>query len=194
MALKSFTKLSSRNRGSIVSQIHKLMKMYGDFFCVRERAYLRNLSNTDGTIYWIPEGANNLVAMAIIEPDFTFTINDYNFHSIGYLISKKPGFINRVLQHIWSDFEDENLILFSKPSLAERIPPSEFGLIECTPDFLQENCPELANQVTSYFSIPETLAEGLRRRGYNAYFKFSAGFIADNKLKNTDFFTKLSSK
>jgi len=192
MALKSFARLSTRNRGSIVSQIHKLMKLYGDFFSIRERSYLRKLTEIDGAIYWIPEGLNVLIALAMIEPDHTFQLHGHTLHSMGYLISKKPGFMNRILQHIISDYENMSLLLFSKPSLAARIPCSDFGLVECTAEFLQEHCPELANHPTTYFNMSETLAEGLNRRGYSIYIKASAECMDSLREANLAVFNHLS--
>jgi len=173
MAFKSFARLSPRNKGSIIGQIHKLIKYYGDFFCIRERPYLRDLSEKDGNIYWIAEGANSLIAIALVEPEYVFTIADVVLKSVGYLISKKPGYMDRLLQHIWSDLDNSSIILFSKPSLATHISLNELNLTELNATELASFFPQFADYKTTYFNVHETLSEGLKRRGYNIYLRIT---------------------
>jgi len=187
MALKSFSRLSPRNKGSIVGQIHKLMKFYGDFFCVRDRTYLRDLADIDGVFYWMVEEANNLISLAILEPAHIFNLEGFKLQSLGYLISRKTGYMDRVLQHIWSDFEQENLILFSKPNLANKIPLKNLQLIEFTPEKLETYLPELANHKTTYFNIEETIFEGLKRREYNVYLKITPELYQKLFKRNPEF-------
>jgi hypothetical protein len=172
MAFKSFSKLSSRNQSSLVSQLHKLIAYYGEIFSPRERVYLKNLSKKDGSIYWLEDDEKKLVAAAIADYNYTFNINDLEVRTLGHIVSKRPGQMDRILSHVFSDNEDSIIILLSRPAVAASIQNEIFNLVQFTPVDLVTLWPELANTKTDYFNITkETLVEGMNRKNHHLYLK-----------------------
>jgi hypothetical protein len=174
MANKTFQKLTTRNQGNLVSQIHKMIKNYVDFFAIRERVYIKQLSKVDGSIYWLSDQNNELIAMAMLEPDHHFELDNFKFKTLGHVIAKKIGIIDRVISHIWEDHKDDNVIAFSRPSLSHALHTEDTLLIDFNPLELLENWPEMAKKTTSYFNVRnESVYQALSRKGQNLYLKLA---------------------
>jgi hypothetical protein len=174
MANKTFQKLTTRNQGNLVSQIHKMIKNYVDFFAIRERVYIKQLSKLDGSIYWLSDQNNELIAMAMLEPDHQFELDNFQYKTLGHVIAKKIGIIDRVISHIWEDHKDDNVIAFSRPSLSHALHTDDTILIDFNPLELLENWPEMAKKTTSYFNVRnESVYQALSRKGQNLYLKLS---------------------
>jgi hypothetical protein len=174
MANKTFSKLTTRNQGNLVSQIHKMIKNYVDFFAIRERVYIKQLSKKDGSIYWLSDQNNELIAMAMLEPDHTFELDGIEYKTLGHVIAKKMGIIDRVISHIWEDHKENNVIAFSRPSLSHALHTEETILVDFNPLELLENWPEMAKKTTSYFNVRnESIYQALSRKGQNLYLKLS---------------------
>jgi hypothetical protein len=174
MANKTFQKLTTRNQGNLVSQIHKMIKNYVDFFAIRERVYIKQLSKLDGSIYWLSDQNNELIAMAMLEPDHQFELDNFQYKTLGHVIAKKIGIIDRVISHIWEDHKEENVIAFSRPSLSHALHTDETTLVDFNPLELLENWPEMAKKTTSYFNVRnESVYQALSRKGQNLYLKLS---------------------
>ena len=198
MAFKSFSKLSSRNQSSLVSQLHKLIAYYGEIFSPRERVYLKNLSKKDGSIYWLEDDEKKLVAATIVDHNYIFNINDINLKTLGHTVSKRPGQMDRILSHIFSDNEDSSMVLLSRPTIAASIQNELFDLIQFSPVDLVNLWPELANTKTDYFNITKgTLVEGMSRKNHHLYLKLSAsdmGMSEKNKSELAGFIKSKSTK
>ncbi len=174
MANKTFQKLTTRNQGNLVSQIHKMIKNYVDFFAIRERVYIKQLSKLDGSIYWLSDQNNELIAMAMLEPDHKFELDNFEYKTLGHVIAKKIGIIDRVISHIWEDHKGENVIAFSRPSLSHALHTEDTQLVDFNPLELLENWPEMAKKTTSYFNVRnESVYQALSRKGQNLYLKLS---------------------
>lgn len=174
MANKTFSKLTVRNQGNLVSQIHKIIKNYVDFFAMRERVYIKQLSKLDGTIYWLSDQNNELIAMAMLEPEHHFELDGLEYRTLGHVIAKKIGIIDRIISHIWEDYKDDNVIAFSRPSLSHALHTNDTLLIDFSPSELLENWPEMAKKTTSYFNVRnETVYQALSRKAQNLYLKLS---------------------
>lgn len=174
MAHKTFSKLTVRNQGNLVSQIHKLIKNYVDFFAIRERVYIKQLSKIDGSIYWLSDQNNELIAMAMLEPDHEFELDGIKYKTLGHVIAKKTGIIDRVISHIWEDHKNYNVIAFSRPQLSHALHSEGESIIAFNPIELMEFWPEMAKKTTSYFNVRnESVYQALSRKGQNLYLKLS---------------------
>ncbi len=183
MAFKSFSKLSSRNQSSLISQLYKLISYYGDIFSARERTYLKSLSQKDGAIYWLEDEEKNLSAAAIVDPNYIFEVDGIKLNTLGHTVSKRPGQMDRILSHIFADFSEQSLIILTRPNIAGSIQYEALNLISFSPVDLISVWPELADQKTDYFNTTkETLAEGMGRKQYHLYLKLSSEDL--NTLKN----------
>jgi hypothetical protein len=185
MANKSISKLTPRNQGNIVSQIHKLIKTYVDFFVIRERVYIKNLAKIDGTIYWLADPNNELIAMAILEPTHEFELDGVLYKTLGHIISKKIGIIDRVISHIWEDHKEINVIAFSRPNLSHALVNGGEKLVEFSTIDLMNIWPEMANRKTDYFNVKnETTLQAMMRKSQNLYIKFSPEAIEEIEKTN----------
>ncbi len=174
MAFKDFSKFSTRNQSSIISQLYSLIKYYGDFFCPRERVYLKELSKTEKNIYWLEGKDKKLVAAALLEPDHSFWLEGVELKPLGYTVSKAPGYMSRIFDHIFSDYEDQSIIFFCRRSLANSMEVSNYGLIHLTLSQLNDWAPELAQAKTNYFNVKnDTLIKGLERKQDEVYLRLS---------------------
>jgi hypothetical protein len=195
MAFKSFSKLSSRNQSSLVSQLHKLIAYYGEIFSPRERVYLKNLSKKDGSIYWLEDDEKKLVAAAIADHNYTFIVNDLEVKTLGHIVSKRPGQMDRILSHVFADNEDSIMILLSRPAVAASIQNELFNLIQLTPVDLITLWPELANIKTDYFNITkETLVEGMNRKNHHLYLRIPNASLLLLKESKPDLANFIESK
>lgn len=174
MAFKSFRTLTTRNQSSLVTQLHKLINYYGDTFCPRERNYIKNLSAVDGSIYWLEDDDKKMVAVAVVDPNYVFKAGDITVCSLGYTISRRQGQMDRILSHIWSDYESQTLALFSRKSLVGSLDLDFLNLIELTPLEISTHWKELSMIKTDYFNLSsESLEAGTARKGYNLYVRFA---------------------
>lgn len=189
MAYKSFNHLTIRNQGNIVTQIHKLIKSYVDFFVMRERVYIKNLAKIDGSIYWISVTNNELLAMALLEPEHNFELEGVSFKTLGHIIARKPGVIDRVIRHIWEDNKNDNIIAFSKPRLAHAILDSNEKIVEFNALDLATRWPSMGNRITSYFNIRnEKTMQAMLRKDQHLYIKFTIDTIEKFKKTNLDLY------
>jgi hypothetical protein len=174
MAFKSFKKLSSRNQSTLISQLHKLINYYSSIFATRERIHLKKISQQDGSIYWLEDDTKKLAASAILDPNYSFSIGPIHLKTLGHTISKRPGQMDRLLNHVFQDHKDNSIMFLCKPFVAESISSDEFDLTELTPVEMSQIWPELANIKTDYFNVKnESLSQGMSRKQHNAYFKFA---------------------
>ncbi|MEM1311995.1 MAG: hypothetical protein AAGF07_00860 [Patescibacteria group bacterium] len=186
MAFKSFSKLSSRNQSSLISQLHKLIVYYGEIFSPRERVYLKNLSKVDGAIYWLEDDEKKLAAAAIVDQNYFFEVNGLTVKTLGHTVSKRPGQMDRILSHIFTDNEDSVMILLSRPAIAASLQHNLFKLIQFSPIDLITNWSELANTKTDYFNITkETLAEGMSRKNHHLYLYIPEEALRSLEKSNT---------
>jgi hypothetical protein len=174
MAYKSFKHLTPRNQSSLVTQLHKLISYYGEIFCPRERVYLKNLVQYDDVIYWLEDEEKKMVAVALMDPNYIFEVSGVKVYILSYLISKRQGQMDRILAHIWSDYEDKTIALLSRKALTAGIDLIGLGLVPFSPVELSKFWPELANQQTDFFNLKkETLSQGMDRKQYYLYLKIS---------------------
>jgi hypothetical protein len=189
MAFKSFKSLTTRNQSSLITQLHKLINYYGDTFCPRERNYLKNLSSTDGSIYWLEDDNRKMVAVALVDPNYIFEADGITVRTLGYTISRRQGQMDRILSHIWSDYEEDTIGLFSRKSLVGSLDLEFLNLIELTPLELDSVWPQLAQIKSDYFNLSsESLVQGLSRKDYNLYVRFSPKDLASIEKKNKALF------
>jgi hypothetical protein len=191
MAFKDFSKFSTRNQSSIISQLYSLIKYYGDFFCPRERVYLKELSKTEKNIYWLEGKDKKLVAAALLEPDHSFKLGGIDLLPLGYTVSKAPGYMSRIFDHIFSDYEEHSIIFFCRRSLANSMEVTNYGLTHLTLSQLNDLAPELAQSKTNYFNVKnDILIKGLERKQDEIYLKLSQSHkqaLADKYPKLIDY-------
>jgi len=174
MAFNNFNRLPTRNQSSLVTQLHKLISYYGEIFPSRERAYLKTLSMTDKSVYWLEDEEKKIVATAIIDPNHQISLDNLKLTVLGYLISRRPGQIDRILSHIWSDYENESIALLSRPALAAAINTEDLGLISLTPHEIELSWPNLASTKTNFFNITnEILSKAMDRKNYHLFLKIT---------------------
>lgn len=174
MAKKIFSVLPARHQSSVISQIHKLINYYSSIFPCRERNYLKKLSQTDGNIYWLEDDQKNVLSVVIIDPNYIFTLDGHKILPVGHIISKKPGSIEGLLKHIFSDYSDCNLMFIAKEFIAQSIDYTKYNLKQFNPIQLLDNLPEIANISTNYFNVSnEKFVEALARKENSVFFKFT---------------------
>ncbi|MEI6728527.1 MAG: hypothetical protein WCK98_02685 [bacterium] len=174
MAQKSFSKLSTRNQSTLVSQIYKLINYYSSVFPTRERIYIKKLSKDDGNIYWVEDTEKELIATAIVDPNHSFNVAGVNLLTFGHTISKRLGQMERILNHIFTDYDDKSVALLAKPFVAQSIGFSDFGLVEFKPHELTDLWPEFAGMKTDYFNVHgESLVSALGRKEHSLFVKLT---------------------
>lgn len=174
MAFNNFHRLPTRNQSSLVTQLHKLINYYGEIFPGRERSYLKNLSLIEKAVYWLEDEEKKMIAAAIIDPNHSIQVDGVDLTVLGYLISKRSGQIDRILAHIWSDYEDKSIVLFSRPSLAAAIDTENLGLVSLSSVEVVQLWPNLANIKTGYFNIQnENLVNAVDRKRYNLFLRIT---------------------
>jgi hypothetical protein len=194
MANKSFSKLTSRNQSALVSQLHKLINYYSSIFCSRERIYLKNLTKVDGSVYWIEDEAKKLMAIAVLDPNYRFNVGGIDLVTLGHTISNKSGQMERLLHHIFTDFENTTLNLICKPFVADSIGIKDYDMVSFNSIELKELFPELAALKTDYFNVTETLAEGLARKEHQIYFRFCPKDLEKIQKSSPNLFRHLTNK
>jgi hypothetical protein len=172
MAQKSFSKLSTRNQSTLVSQIYKLINYYSSVFPTRERVYIKKLTKDDGNIYWVEDTEKELIATAIVDPNHSFQVGNVNLLTFGHTISKRLGQMERILNHIFTDYDNRSLALVAKSFVAESIGFRDFGLVEFKPHELTDLWPEFSGLKTDYFNVHgESLVSALGRKEHSLFVK-----------------------
>ncbi len=195
MAFKNRSKLTGRNKSSLRSQLSKLITYYGSIIIPRERVYLKNLGETDGNIYWVEDKAKKLIAVALVDSNYIFEASGFKLLSLGHTISMQPGQMGRLLDHIFTDHNENSLVMLCRHLIAESVNFIDLGLYYLTPTELLEFWPELARFKTDYFNVKnEALFSGLSRKQYNLYFKFSAQDKKNLEANHSNLWTLLRSK
>jgi hypothetical protein len=195
MAYKSFRTLTPRNQSSLVTQLHKLINYYGEIFCPRERAYLKSLTQNDGSIYWLEDDSKKIIAVAIIDPNYSLQASEVELKLLGHTISKRPGQMDRIFHHIWSDYEDETIAVVCRKSLSTAFDVEDLKLIELNPTEISQHWKELGEVETGYFNLTdEKLIDGLIRKDYCLYIKFSDKDLLTLKDNNEELFNLVESK
>ncbi len=174
MAFNNFHRLPTRNQSSLVTQLHKLIHYYGEIFPARDRSYLKTLTSLEKSIYWLEDEEKKMVATAIVDPNHHIKLDDLDLVVLGYLISRRPGQIDRILAHVWSDYELKSILLLSRPALAAAINKEDLGLVALSPLELEQFWPHLANIKTNFFNISnETLSKALDRKNYQVFLRIT---------------------
>jgi hypothetical protein len=174
MANSNFTQLTSRNKSSLVTAIHKEITYYSSSFCIRERVYVNKLTKDDDNIYWLQAENKQLAAFAIMDPNYEFEVEGIKLHTIGHTISKRPGYMERILTHIFKRHPEKSLILLCKEFVAKSLDIASYGMKCITPLELEEHWPELASLKTDYFNVKnEPLKNGMIRKQHNLYIKIT---------------------
>jgi hypothetical protein len=174
MAFNNFHRLPTRNQSSLVTQLHKLIHYYGEIFPARERSYLKTLTSLERSIYWLEDEEKKMVATAIVDPNHHISLDGIDLVVLGYLISRRPGQIDRILAHVWSDYEFKSILLLSRPALAAAINKEDLGLVALSPLELEQVWSELANVKTNFFNISnETLSKALDRKNYQIFLRIT---------------------
>jgi hypothetical protein len=187
MANNDFSKIQQRNHSLIVSQIAKQINYYGSVFCSRTRVYINKLSQSKNSIYWIDNNLK-LTALAIVDPNYKFSVNNVTLQTIGHIIATVPGQIDRVIKHIFEDYKEESFMLLCKPFVAESLKLyQDFNLLPILPSQLLQFWPDLANIKTDYFNVKnEVFYSGLERKNHNIYLKLTQKdkeILKKNKVK-----------
>ena len=191
MAKKSFKQLSDRNRGRLVGEIYKLIIYYGNIFVPRKRSYIKEICSKEDCIYWLDDGKGDLVAMAVLEPDFVFEISGIKFKTVNYFISKYPGLMDRIFDHIWDDNKDCNLLLIGKKTVVRCFDKQKFNLTEFAPEEVLDIMPPIAQTKTNFYNISqETLYNGMIRNQNCLYLSP----CSKDKAKLAEVFPKIKSR
>lgn len=155
MAQKNLLNRISRNRSSIVSQLHKLIVRYSPLVPIRERSYINKIAQKGDSLYWLEENKNVLVAAVLIERDFNIVLGEAEMINVGCFVSTKPGTMDRILEHIWQDIGTENIYILCRPFLADSLGliNSKRKLVRFSAEEVFELAPDLANAHTSYYNL-----------------------------------------
>lgn len=195
MAYKSFRSLTPRNQSNLITQLHKLINYYGEIFCPRERSYLKTLSQNDGSVYWLEDDLKRIIAVAIIDPNYTVSIDPFDIVILGHTISKRPGQMDRILHHIWSDYQDKTIAVVCRKTLSTAFDVQEFQLVEMTNTEIAEYWPELAEYRTNYFNLTnEKMIDGLIRKDYTLFMKFTPQDLSAIRLTMPKLYELISKK
>lgn len=175
MAFKNFSKLSTRVQSGLISQLYQLISYYGEIFCPRDRVYLKDISQTNSAIYWLETEDKKISAAAIVDPNYVFKVSDISIVTLGHLVSRRPGQMERILNHIFEDYSEQSLMLFCRPNIAVGIQPEVYDFVPFSPLQLSTMWSELAQIPTDYFNISkEKLVEGLDRKDHYIYLRLAA--------------------
>jgi hypothetical protein len=186
VAYKNLNDRISRNRSSIVTQLHKLIVRYTPLVAMRERAYINKIAQRGDSVYWLEENKNVLVAAALVEHEFDIEIDDMTLVNIGCFVSAKQGTMERILDHIWQDIGGGNIYSFCRPLLADSLGLVNVKrkLIKFTSDEVFEHYPALAEQKTSYFNTTkQSLYQSMKLNQVCFYLQLNEESIS--KLQNT---------
>ncbi len=182
MANSDFSTLSLRNKSSLVTAIHKEITYYSSTFCIRERVYINKLSKAKNNIFWLEDETKKLVAFAIMDPNYEFETDGIKIKTIGHTISKRPGYMERILRHIFNTHAGQTVAVLCKEFVANSLDLASFGAKNINPLELQERWPSLAKTSSDYFNVNENFVSGLIRKQHNFYIKLSKE--DESKLKS----------
>ncbi len=186
MAQKNLQNRISRNRSSIVSQLHKLIVRYSPLVPIRERSYINKIAQKGDSLYWLEENKNVLVAAVLVERDFNLNLGGVEVLNIGCFVSTKPGTMDRILEHIWQDMGGENIYILCRPFLADSLGliNNKRRLVRFSPEEVFESASELANYPTSYYNITrQTFYQAMVANQVSLYIQFNENSI--DQLKST---------
>ena len=195
MAYKTFSRLSSRNQSNLITQLHKMISYYGEVFCSRERLYLKNLSKQENTIYWLEDEQKKLIASVIVDLNYTFDVDGIKLIPISHTVSKRPGQMDRIINHICTDYTDQNLVVPTRSIIASSIQLDNYGFFSMSPVEMVTFWPNLAQIKTDYFNTHnETLAAGLSRKNQNLYIRINQSTLENIKSSNPDLYSFINEK
>jgi len=176
VAQKNLLNRISRNRSSIVSQLHKLIVRYSPLVPIRERSYINKLAQKGDSLYWLEENKNVLVAAVLIEREFNLTIGEIELVNVGCFVSTKPGTMDRILEHIWQDIGQENIFIFCRPFLADSLGliNSKRKLVRFSAEEVFNLAPDTANSNTAYFNLTrQSVYQAMIINQVNLYLQFN---------------------
>ena len=186
MAQKNLLNRISRNRSSIVSQLHKLIVRYSPLVPIRERAYINKIAQKGDSLYWLEENKNVLVAAVLVERDFNIVLGETEVINVGCFVSTKPGTMDRILEHIWQDLGSENIYILCRPFLADSLGliNHKRNLVRFTADEIKDLAPDLADSHTSYYNMTrQTLNQAMLANQVNLYIQLNSDSV--EKLSKT---------
>lgn len=177
MAYKNIHKLTARRQGEVIGQIFRLITCYNDFFVPRPRVYIKEISKENNSIYWLQNSKTDEVsAVAIMDTKHVLECINLKFYILGHTITKVGNQMNNIMDHILGDYQDSNIIYFSKAIFGEAIGAFEkYNFIPFDCQEIESNFPSLGQLTTEYFGIGtgEKIIDAMKRKGYTAYIKFS---------------------
>jgi hypothetical protein len=175
MALKNIYRLTKRRQGELVGQIYKTICCYSDFFVARSRVYLKEVAQNPDSVYWLENTkTGDITSMALVEPKYRLQIDGLDIVTIGHTISKVANQIQNILDHIFGDYSESNIIILSRESFAKAMMLEEkHRFVSLDSEKLNQLWPNLAALHSDYFNISngEPLVNGLARKGYKMYLR-----------------------
>ena len=197
MAYKNPFRLTTRRQGEIVGQIYKLIVCYSEFFIPRSRVYLKDVAKQENSIYWLENSKNaEVTAIALVEPKYKLNIDDIELITVGHTLSKVNNQMHNILDHLFSDYKEGNLLILSRELFAQAMQiESKYNFTALDAVQLQDLWPNLANCSTDYFNLSsgENLAQGMSRKGYKLYLRLSNSTSPQIQKKAPDLFEYINS-
>ena len=190
MAQKNLLNRISRNRSSIVSQLHKLIVRYSPLVPIRERSYINRVAQKGDSLYWLEENKNVLVAAVLVERDFNIVLGETEIINIGCFVSTKPGTMDRILEHIWQDLGTENIYVLCRPFLADSLGliNHKRSLVRFTAEEILGLAPDLANSLPSYYNMTrQTLYQAMSSNQVNFYIQFNEKSVRELGITHSIF-------
>jgi len=170
MANADFSKLSTRARSALVTAIHNEITYYSNTFCIRPRAYINRLTKKNDNIYWLDDESKNLAAFAILDSNHTYQVDGISLQTLGHTISKRQGYMQRILSHIFKAKKNQSIALLCKDFVARSLAVIGGKTVEISPNDLSKIWPALAQTKTNYFNVEdEPLINGMIRKQHNLY-------------------------
>jgi hypothetical protein len=198
MALKNVFRLTKRRQGELIGQIHKTICCYSDFYVTRARVYLKDVAKESDSVYWLENPkTGDITSLALVEPKYKFEVDNITLTTVGHTISKIQNQIQNILDHLFGDYAEANLLIYCRPLFAKAMQIEErYDFIAFTPDEIKELWPNLANMSTDYFNVTagETITSGTARKGYTIYLKLSEAAITTLTTSHPELITSLKSK
>ena len=174
MANSDFSKLSDRNQSKLVSDIYKEISSFTESFPLRKRVYIRDMSKMPNNIYWLQDSSSKLAAFAFLDSNYIFKIGNIQLHTFSHTIAKKPGYMNRLLSHIFEERKEQDLILICKDFVYNTFNITNDIFIPLNPDQLEERWSELATLKTDFFGANEDFLSGVKRKKQMVYLKLTS--------------------
>jgi hypothetical protein len=198
MAYKNVFRLTSRRQGEIIGQIYKFICCYSDFFVSRTRVYIKEIAQNPDSIYWLENPkTGEVTSLALVEPKYNFEVDNIKFVTIGHTMSKMNNQMHNILDHLFGDYNDSNILIFSRTLLAAALDIRErYGFVEFEPEELENSWSNLANFQSDYFNVHsgDSIANGAVRKGYNLYLKITPKTLEYLKVNNAEVFAIIDKK